>query len=391
VTRGPHRHEGCVRLPGTQALDRVEASSGSESGGLEGRVAHGGIGVEWATSHEAVALERVDVGGVVDRSDRLSGGRRGREESESLLEARSATAYCSESFGSLGVPRPRVVIGEALVRTEEDDPHNAILDLGLLVAEASSSYHETIGSSYTHSTPEPATVHVGGRSVRLSPWYGFEGAVLIGMAPSLWLRDPTWLSIARQAAQARGWRRFLVQATSLAQREVLEAAGWQRVDELFVLFRSGSRPIPPVPPTARGVELRRGRHADVPELLEVDHRCFEPFWAMNEAALREALGATPRTRFRVLTSGTDDRLVGYAIFGLGAGEGYLQRIAIDPGFQGRGLATRLIVDGLRWAKRWRARRVGVNTQRTNETALRLYQHLGFVVEPEGITIYAWPE
>jgi len=234
-------------------------------------------------------------------------------------------------------------------------------------------------------------VQVAGRSVRLSPWYGFDGAVLLGLAPALWLRDPAWLDIARRAAAARGWRRFLVQATTPAQRLALDAAGWVLVDELYVLFRRGSLELPPVPHTARGVEMRRGRAADTAELLEVDHRCFEPFWMMNEAALREALQATPRTRFRVLASADDDRVVGYAIFGLGAGEGYLQRIAVDPRYQGRGLATRLIVDGLRWAKRWRARRVGVNTQRSNETALRLYQRLGFEMEPNGITIYAWPD
>jgi ribosomal protein S18 acetylase RimI-like enzyme len=247
-----------------------------------------------------------------------------------------------------------------------------------------------IGTPFADHLPEPATVQVAGRSVRLSPWYGFEGAVLLGIAPSLWLRDPGWLEVARRAAEARGWRRFLVQGTSLAQRQALESAGWVLVDELYVLFRRTSLPMPSVPPTARGVELRRGRAADLAEVLEVDHRCFEPFWVMNEAAFREAMQATPRTRYRVLASGDDDRVVGYAIFGLGAGEGYLQRIAVDPRFQGRGLATRLIVDGLRWTKRWRARRVGVNTQRTNQTALRLYQHLGFVVESEGIAIYAWP-
>lgn len=232
---------------------------------------------------------------------------------------------------------------------------------------------------------------VGGVQVRFSPWYGASGAVLLSAPPRAWVHNPDFLSRAMALGRESGFSRFLVQATSETQRRVLAGAGYQEVDELYVLYRSCTQPLPEIPATSRDVRLCRGLQAHHAEVIEVDRRCFEPFWAMNRAALSEALLATPRSRFRVLTVGDSDRVIGYDIFGMGGGEGYLQRIAVDPEFQRRGYATRLIVDGLRWAKRWRARRVGVNTQRRNRTALQLYLSLGFELQPEGIAIFASPD
>jgi ribosomal protein S18 acetylase RimI-like enzyme len=203
----------------------------------------------------------------------------------------------------------------------------------------------------------------------------------------LWLRDPTWLEKAVEVARNYGYSEVLVQTSGPVQGRVLEERGFELVDRLFVLFRPMSLPIEPYPESARAASLRRGRSTDTRRVIEVDNRCFEPFWQMNEYALNEALVATPRVRFRVLIAGDNDDIVGYAVFGLGTGEGYLQRIAVDPTYQGNGFATRLIVDGLKWAKRWRARRVGVNTQQRNERALRLYLKLGFELQNDGISIY----
>lgn len=184
-----------------------------------------------------------------------------------------------------------------------------------------------------------------------------------------------------------GYSRFLVQATGSTQKAVLASAGMREVDRLHVLFRRSALSLPQVPASAGTARIHRANQLHVDEVIRVDNACFEPFWAMNQLALAEAVAATPRSRFRVMTVGDSDEVAGYAIFGLGGGEGYLQRIAVDPRWQGRGFATRLIVDGLRWAKRWRTRRVGVNTQQRNENALKLYLKLDFELQAEGISIF----
>jgi GNAT superfamily N-acetyltransferase len=46
----------------------------------------------------------------------------------------------------------------------------------------------------------------------------------------------------------------------------------------------------------------------------------------------------------------------------------------------------LLDDGLRWLRRWGARDALVNTQEGNERSLRLYQRMGFVLQPDSLTI-----
>jgi ribosomal protein S18 acetylase RimI-like enzyme len=48
----------------------------------------------------------------------------------------------------------------------------------------------------------------------------------------------------------------------------------------------------------------------------------------------------------------------------------------------------LVIDGLRWLKRWRVEQVVVNTQYENERALDLYERLGFRRQPLGLSVLA---
>ena len=64
--------------------------------------------------------------------------------------------------------------------------------------------------------------------------------------------------------------------------------------------------------------------------------------------------------------------------------GYLQRLAVHPDHQRAGLGGALVVDGLRWLRRWGAKEVLVNTQEGNEPAVRLYEALGFQLRPDGL-------
>ncbi len=121
--------------------------------------------------------------------------------------------------------------------------------------------------------------------------------------------------------------------------------------------------------------------------MAVDAASFPRFWQLDEVGLRQAVGATPTARFRIITSGESGVVAGYAITGRAGREGYVQRLAVRPADQGRGLGRHLALDGLHWLRRRRIRRAIVNTQKGNEAALSFYRHLGFRFAPSDLVVF----
>jgi ribosomal protein S18 acetylase RimI-like enzyme len=145
------------------------------------------------------------------------------------------------------------------------------------------------------------------------------------------------------------------------------------------------RAVDPLPATVGEHHLVRGRRRDRDAVLAIDAAAFPAFWRLDAVGLDDALSATPSVRYRVALD-AGQRPVGYAVTGRAGARGYLQRLAVLPAQQGRGVGGTLVADGLRWLRRWSARDVLVNTQEDNATALRLYERLGFEREPEGLAV-----
>jgi ribosomal protein S18 acetylase RimI-like enzyme len=129
---------------------------------------------------------------------------------------------------------------------------------------------------------------------------------------------------------------------------------------------------------------RRARKSERDEMLAVDAAGFEEFWRFDEAALREAENATPKSHLRV--AGPDAAVVGYALFGRAAKDGYVQRLVVDPAAQGQGVGHALLIDGMHWLRLQGASRAMVNTQEGNARALALYTRAGFQRLPVGLCV-----
>ncbi len=136
-------------------------------------------------------------------------------------------------------------------------------------------------------------------------------------------------------------------------------------------------------PSASG-RTRRATRADRGALLTTDAAAFDEFWRFDALALREAARATPRSHLRVGSAPDDSR--GYGLFGRAAAAGYVQRLAVAPDVQRRGLGQALLNDGLRWLRAHGARRAYVNTQDDNDRALALYLRSGFTRLPIGLHV-----
>jgi GNAT superfamily N-acetyltransferase len=129
---------------------------------------------------------------------------------------------------------------------------------------------------------------------------------------------------------------------------------------------------------------RRATRADRGALLTTDAAAFDEFWRFDALALREAARATPRSHVRVAPAPDDS--FGYGLFGRAAAAGYVQRLAVAPEVQGRGLGQALLNDGLRWLRAHGAKRAYVNTQDDNDRALTLYLRSGFARLPVGLHV-----
>jgi ribosomal protein S18 acetylase RimI-like enzyme len=129
---------------------------------------------------------------------------------------------------------------------------------------------------------------------------------------------------------------------------------------------------------------RRANRTDRGTLLATDAAAFDEFWRFDALALREAARATPRSHLRVAPTQHDPS--GYGLFGRAGYAGYVQRLAVAPEVQRRGLGAALLTDGMRWLRAHGAKRVYVNTQEDNDRALRLYLRSGFTQLPIGLHV-----
>jgi ribosomal protein S18 acetylase RimI-like enzyme len=216
--------------------------------------------------------------------------------------------------------------------------------------------------------------------LRVAPWRGDPRVAQVTPGRG----RPTATAVLRALEQlaSTGFTSVLTSALARADQPPFLDAGFEVHERLHLLVRS----LDDLPRTGPA-DLRRAHHADRSAVLAVDAAAFPRFWRLDGPGLQDALAATPSARFRVATEPSrHGGVVGYAVTGRAGPRGYLQRLAVHPDVQRNGLGAALVVDGLRWLRRWGAKEVLVNTQEGNDPAVRLYEALGFRLQPEGLAV-----
>ena len=227
----------------------------------------------------------------------------------------------------------------------------------------------------------------GGSRLRARPWQA--DARIAHVAPTADCLGPlTPADIERAVGylRAQGYQSVITSALHPPDRRPFVEVGFVETERLHLLLHRLDDLVPVAP--GPGIDLRRGRRREFPDVLTVDHAAFAPFWRLDGPGLDEALTATSTVHFQVARAGS--RIVGYAVCGRAGHRGYVQRLAVDPAVQGRGVGASLLADGLRWLRRWGARDTLVNTQEGNDRSLRLYQRAGFVLQPDGLAVLQLP-
>jgi ribosomal protein S18 acetylase RimI-like enzyme len=217
--------------------------------------------------------------------------------------------------------------------------------------------------------------------LRFGPWRGDALTAYIAPArPGFGPISAGDVQRCLDAAASARYRTAITAALPRRDQSPFFDAGFAVAERLHLLVHSLDH-LPMLRPVA---SLRRARRRDRSSTLSVDHAAFDTFWRLDEQGLGDALAATSAVHYRVAQR--DHRVVGYAITGRADHRGYVQRLAVEPELEGQGIAAALLVDGLRWLRRWGARDALVNTQEGNERSLRLYQRTGFVLQPEGLAV-----
>lgn len=188
----------------------------------------------------------------------------------------------------------------------------------------------------------------------------------------------TWIAEGRR----RGFAALRTTALFPESRPAFLGAGFVEVDRLALLaldLRTARLP--------RGGGTRRLRRRDLPEASAVDRDAFGDHWGNDTDALDDIGSATPHHRSRAVGRAP---ILGFAISGRAGRTGYVQRLAVRPDHQGRGVGGRLLIDALSWMARHAVETVLVNTGADNDAALALYRSAGFRPRPDELVVLERP-
>ena len=232
-----------------------------------------------------------------------------------------------------------------------------------------------------------------GAVLRITPWHAAPRAAhVVAVAGP----GPTADEVADVVDDLgrRGVHTVVTAALAVVDQAAFRSVGFVDHQHLLLLHQPlhGHLREPLDGPRRRWVvrRTRSVRVGDHDDLLALDRQAFadtSAVWQVDHDALLDATRATDEHRWRLVRrSPTTPGPVGHALTGRTDKSGFLQRLAVHPAAEGRGVGSLLVADALRWLVRSGARHAFVNTQPDNHRARTLYERQGFTVLPDGLDV-----
>jgi ribosomal-protein-alanine N-acetyltransferase len=119
------------------------------------------------------------------------------------------------------------------------------------------------------------------------------------------------------------------------------------------------------------VELRTMLHDDVAQVADIERRSYEFPW--SHGVFRDCLLAG----YHCIVTEREDRVVGYSILSIAAGEAHILNLCIDPKFRQLGYGEGLLEEILERAGNAEVKEVFLEVRPSNSKAIALYNKKGF--------------
>jgi [ribosomal protein S18]-alanine N-acetyltransferase len=124
--------------------------------------------------------------------------------------------------------------------------------------------------------------------------------------------------------------------------------------------------------TAVAVQIRRLSLADLPEIEVIEQRAYKTPWSRSMFASELAKGTSI-----CLGAFEGDQLVGYVVNSRYVDAWHVMNVAVDPEFQRRGIASRLLERLFELTIEDDGRGYTLEVRVSNKEAIKLYERLGF--------------
>jgi len=117
--------------------------------------------------------------------------------------------------------------------------------------------------------------------------------------------------------------------------------------------------------------IRDMTHDDLSMVSDIERRSYEFPW--SHGVFRDCLLAG----YQNIVLVSEDRVVGYGVLSIAAGEAHILNICIDPELRSHGYGEKLLDEMLFRARAALVREIFLEVRPSNERAIQLYQKKGF--------------
>lgn len=119
------------------------------------------------------------------------------------------------------------------------------------------------------------------------------------------------------------------------------------------------------------VDVRPMAHDDLSQVSDIERRSYEFPW--SHGVFRDCLLAG----YHCLVIEREERVVGYSILSVAAGEAHILNLCVDPSYRNMGYGEQLLDEILEVAANTEVRQIFLEVRPSNDTAIGLYRKKGF--------------